>query len=116
MNAASGAHDDYFAALAMANFGLMHCARSPGPQWEVSWSPPPAASCKSFKTKSPQRTAGGADLHKISLGRCRKPSQLLAKNALYVHVDVVAREDCRGKRCFIPKLGKLLHAPFASLL
>lgn len=37
MNAAPGAHDDYVAALAMANFGLMHCAGSLGPPQEVRW-------------------------------------------------------------------------------
>jgi hypothetical protein len=37
MNAAPGAHDNYVAALAMAWFGLMHCAGSLGPPRDVRW-------------------------------------------------------------------------------
>ena len=35
MNAAAGSHDDYVAALAMAWFGVLHCAGSLGPPREV---------------------------------------------------------------------------------
>jgi len=37
MNAPAGANDDMVSALAMAWFGVMHCAGSLGPPREVRW-------------------------------------------------------------------------------
>jgi hypothetical protein len=37
MNAASGSHDDMVEALALAWFGVLHCAGSLGPPREVVW-------------------------------------------------------------------------------
>lgn len=37
LNAASGSHDDYVAALALAWFGTQNCSGSPGPPREVRW-------------------------------------------------------------------------------